>query len=259
MLKPIINPVSYKAKEESTYQVVITKKGYSTFTKVYTIDDLLAELDHKILKVTAEPAFTFTADATMLQDFQFYFTSTSSDPFTIDWGDGTTETGGSTNHTYPAPGEYWANVTGDLETITDIYFYYGDGAISHLDITRLSNLLDYRVGFTRSPEYVDFSKNTKLIYLDCSMSSMKSLDISHNHYLKGLSITGNDFSTSNLNRLIDHLYRNAVDNSLMDGGFLYAKSYEDLTIPMGPPSEASLEKLRILRDEYQWYIDPDPN
>jgi hypothetical protein len=162
-------------------------------------------------------------------------------------------------HDYSGSGPYSAYVTGDIDQISYVQFYYGDGGVRKISIASLTNLSIFSMGFTGvSPASIDFSQNKNLAFLECSACRITSLDISKNTKLELLKIGNNmGLSTAAVDKVINDLYTNAIANSRYGVLLNFEVGLNDPDAFIGPPSAASMDKLRELRSVYGWGIIPE--
>jgi hypothetical protein len=261
-----VNRIFFNGKPDKNYQLVVIKQGYSKYLKEFKLSELIQELEEKPLLVTLLPALTFRTWIESynheLEGFSFSFTSggLTGKSLLVDWGDGTEKQivslGEEIIHVYDSNEPRFVSVTGDLTAITDLYFYYGFGPVSEISLIHLLNLKDFRMGFQRGPNEIDFSKNSKLETIDV-LTSIERLDITYNPIVKNLSV-GTGLSTESIDKLIETLYLNVQANSIY-GGVLYFPKYNEETGKeemVGPPSMSSISKLQYLETYFKWNIYP---
>ncbi len=276
-LKNKVNLISFQGDVDDTYSLVVIKNGYARFTREFDIGDLYDELDNKPLKVYLEPALTMLAYSSRIrpENFSIRLSGSPGSEINVDWGDGSTDSyimldlhiDGSTElaHTYPAVRNYFVSVTGAaVQNITHFYSYYGGGQMDNINLEHLPELVDLRIGLTRGPKVVDLTHNPKLEYVDCrEVRGLEKIYLPISHNIRSIDIRGpiggSQITTSTIDNIINNIWANALMKNLKIGVMALERSEGSNSGEMiGPPSEASLVKLRELRDSYGWVIDPNP-
>jgi hypothetical protein len=254
-----VTPLFFDGEPAETYTLEIQKEGYAPFIREFVLQDLLDELSGSPLSVVLSAALTFEpANAPGLVNIDL--TAPDGSDLTIHWGDGAVQgvgSGGYFEHEYSGSGPYYAYVTGDIDLLSHLQFYYGDGSLHKLSIIHLTDLTSFSMGFAGpTPTHIDFSKNTKLTSLECAGCRLTSLDITKNIWLNHLEISATNYlSTAAIDKVINDLYNNATTRYIYGGYFDLWNGREDGGL-VGPPSAAALDKLRSLRDSYGWEIYP---
>jgi hypothetical protein len=241
-----------------TYTLRILKEGYATYEKVFVLENLLDELEGSPLSVVLTPAFTFQP---AYEDFNFGINAEGAGSLLINWGDGTVQSvtlpvSDHFSHLYTGAGPFYAFVTGDLDHIVQTQFFYGNGDINALSLIHLPELKVFRSGLNHMPATVDVSKNLKLEHFEVMSLQFSSLDISKNVHINFLYLFAPAFSTAAIDKVVDDLYANVTTYEIYGGDFS-APQEEDMGIIIGPPSAGSMDKLRSLRDYYQWTFYQD--
>jgi hypothetical protein len=239
-----------------TYTLRILKEGFATYERVFVLEDLLDELDGSPLSIVLTPAFTFQPAA---EDFDFEIAAGGPGSLLINWGDGTVEAVTlpvSTHffHHYTGAGPFYASVTGDLDQITGTQFFYESGDINALSLIHLPALRIFRSGLNTMPATVDLSQNPLLEHFEVMSMEFSSVDISMNTHINLLYLFAPSFTTAAIDKAIDDLYTNVTANGIYGGEF---SAPDESNIIVGPPSEASMVKLRSLRDDYGWTFYQD--
>jgi hypothetical protein len=131
--------------------------------------------------------------------------------------------------------------------------------MDEVDFAQLTELTELRFGLTRSPRVIDLTRNQKLIYIDFSgLQNTEVINIAHHNKISGLSISGCKLlGTSSLNSIIDDIHYSAVTDSRHEGFLHLGEEWWETDEMLGPPSVASMAKLRSLRDNYAWEIYPE--
>ena len=259
VLNAKVTPLFFEGAPAATYTLEIQKEGYAPYTREFVLQDLLDELAGSPLSVVLAKALTFEP-AVVPGLVTFQLLAPEGSHLTIHWGDGSIEDAGSGDyfhHEYTGSGPYFAYVTGDIDLLYYLQFYYGDGALNKLSIIHLTDLTTFSMGYAiPTPIHIDFSKNTKLTSLECTGCMLTSLDISKNTWMNHLTLFAtNSLSGAAIDKVITDLHHNAVMNSIYEGYIDLSTNYESEDL-VGPPSAESLDKLRELRDLYGWVIYP---
>jgi hypothetical protein len=259
-----VNTILFEEDPDDSVELVVIKDGYSKYVKMFTFNQLKDELDGNPLTVVFTQALTFTVDLPDWggTEFNFAFNITVLHvPVIIHWGDGTSDVL-STNeshysHAYDGPGKYFVDVTGDLNVIEGLGFYYDDGRFTKIDLQHLKNLQSFGAGYMgTSPSVIDFSQNKKLeVALLGYLPELERVIFPAGVKLYGVDIGGpNKLTAQDVNEVIDLVYQSAVLNGIYDGYFSVSNPVtNELT---GPPSPESIAKLVTLRDTYAWQINP---
>ena len=132
--------------------------------------------------------------------------------------------------------------------------------IDEIDFTQLTALTELRFGLTRSPRVIDLTHNLELTFLNLSgLQNTEILDLPHHNKVNVLLIDGcKALTTGSINAIIDDVHFSAVTDSRYEGIFtLREEWFEETDVILGPPSAASIDKLRDLRDNYLWFIAPE--
>ncbi|MBT1711800.1 hypothetical protein KK062_26400 [Fulvivirgaceae bacterium PWU5] len=243
-----------------TYTLVVIQASYKKYTETFILGDLLASLAGGPHTVWLEPAFTFRLT---YHEVSFQLQG-DIDTLYIDWGDGTQEiitqhaSEGDPEHVYESRVSHFVSISGaTLNKIERVAFVYDLGSTSEISLEYLTGLKDFVATFAHTPPTVDFSHNPALERIEVAVSDIVELDLSHNPKVREVSIFGNfDFSVPSLNAMIHHLYTTAVHYNHIHGAFVAHSFPVSMTTFIGPPSPEAMDELRILRDYYDWYIDP---
>jgi hypothetical protein len=257
-----VNRLPFAGDPAKTYELVIMKSGYGLFTKSFVYTALQAELAGKPLTVNLTPAFTLTKY--MSSDTDFYFEFAAHGKLIIDWGDRSVETftldGELVIEHRHGPGNHFITVTGDIDKITLFHMFYDEGLTREINFTHLVNLQRIEMGETVVPETMDLSQNKNLFHVSLiSMGNLKHILLPDVHRIRSINISSVYLAPADIDAVIGNIYRNAVQFNLTGGSFdLKEVYYEDESEMLGPPSAEGLDKLRQLRDLYQWQIEPNP-
>lgn len=243
-----------------TYTLVVIQPSYKKYTQTFVLQDLLSSLAGAPHAVWLEPAFTFR----LIEQDVYFRLEGDIDTLYIDWGDGTQDIitqqtfENQPNHLYATPGSHFVSISGaTLNKVEQVVFAYAYGSTTEMSIEYLTGLKDFTATFAVTPATIDFSHNPALESIYIAVSDIVELDLSHNPQIRSVVMFGIlDFSVPSLNALIHHLYSTAVQYNHRNGGFVAHSFPVSMTTFIGPPSPEAMDELRILRDFYDWNIDP---
>jgi hypothetical protein len=246
-----INLFSFPGDAQGLHKLVITKPGYAAAIVPFYYDSLVASLHGLPLKIMLEPGL-FTIHPASTTYFMRLWGNSGT--VNVDWGDGTHETvtlhqDSLTTHTYWSAGCCPVNITGDLDKIQIVDVYNGVDAIN---VQGLSGLVEIRLHPMQGPSIIDFTHNYNLYLLHLSqVSRLRQVILPpvslYQSYM--IEINGpNQMTPTDIDALIGQAYRYV--SRPVAGNFIYPNA--------GPPSQTGIDKLRILRDDYGWYISPNP-
>jgi len=271
-----VNFVKFKSDPSVRYTLAVKKEGYTIRAREYMLAELLHDLQGQPLEFFLEPALTLEVipkaglDTTITHPFFLSMQAFAADSFQIDWGDGTKQKPvgypyGNNNeltsiilsHDFKHAGvKRFINITGDISHINDFRYNYDlPVTIQAIDLTSLVGLISFMsvLTWTDGPEFIDFSKNSKLAYIDLQGSRVKKIDISNLPALAGLSLGHTAIDSENMNEIIDQLYKNVTTNHIRNGGFTYWE-WADVAPEL---TQESLQKLIDLHNTYNWWIMPE--
>jgi hypothetical protein len=259
-----INLIAFQGDAQAMHRLVVSKPGYNPYIKDFVYSDLVTTLGNLPLKIYLVPAgFTmlaFVDDYGIPNSFEFRLNAVSGS-YVVEWGDGTSSVN-ETSHVYATAGNYLITVSGDLDKITSFYCFYGYGRMDAINVQGLTELQNFRFGLTpRGPKEIDLSKSTKLKELFIpNIAQLEHVIFPVDAPVSTVDISGpNQLSPAMVDEIINGVYQSAVLNSETSGIFVLFDTWtRDRYDMVGPPSAASLTKLRDLRDNYGWTIAPDP-
>lgn len=256
------NTIVFDGDPDQTYTLVVIKDAYSRFAYESTLKGLVQQFKNKPLRAVLQPALTVVAVPRHDNYFGMQFdTFGGGHIFTIDFGDGTSqqwESGitVSVDHYYPEPGRYFISITGDLSTALLVGNTYGDGDIKRINLDHLTNLFEFRMEQTPGPSVIDFTNNREIREIRIYNTVVTDVDIRNDGKIYLFEIPGNiHFQAESLNEAIDDVYTQVINSVPRSGDFWFSNGEE----PIVQPSEESIEKLRILKNTYNWYVTPDPD
>lgn len=270
-LKAIPNHFNLSGDSTVLYTLIIVKDGYGKFTKEFTLKSLASELDGQSLAVVLDPALTIRwmpQNSSSLLSPDIFFGGIKGSKFKIDWGDGNLEniepqlatwpqSERRIVHTYAAAGPYFFTITGDIESLSALEFQEFNAVIDTLSVANLSGLLLFSMGReTFGSNAIDFSKNVSLETLSIPRNiGLTKLDISKNTRLISISLDEERFSTEVVNKVIDDLYASVLANGRRNGAVSLGNGFfSDPHGMIGPPSPEQVQKLQLLKDNYNWTV-----
>lgn len=212
----------------------------------------------------------FTFQASVFDEYTFALgTATPSANIVIAWGDGTvtpltiTSSYQDVGHTYTYldPNlDYTISITGDLNKITFFSSYYGNAQFTTIDFKALTKLEEISIGLTPAPPVIDLSHNHRLVKISLiDLEDVEMLILPRTHNISIIDLFGLDFTTQDIDGVIDNIYKNTVTKKITNGMFglgMDDENENEESLMMGPPSSASIIKLRELQDFYGWTILP---
>ena len=255
-----------------TVTLVVVKDGYRKYSKTNLLTDLINE---KIITITMTPAFTLRLMSNWVVESQEFPTELDvhgeNGIITVDWGDGTVNDYTLSNdlrlsHFYPraeTPAmsrEYFVTVTGAIENIQEIA-NTGDNsiAVKTMYIKHLFNLKIFSMSFSPLNK-IDFGSNTRLESVGIGFNdNLSSVILPESHAIRYFSFSAlNNLSSEDLSDLILNIYNNTNEKNIHNG---LAQLWDDMSPEgemSGPPNAEAMEKLRIMRDQFEWTVEPDP-
>ena len=271
-LTPSVNLISFPGEADATYTLEIQKEGYTTYRREFVYSELIAILENMHLKIYLVPAvFTMLGYVDEPGSFpQNYFQvsiSGDSGSINVDWGDGSNTVYSIDryervlSHAYAVSGNFPITVTGDLDKIKSFNSFYGQGRMDAIDVRGLTNLQSIDIGLTHGPKLIDLTYNTRLetIFMP-NVQQLEHLLLPVGLLIQLIDISGpNQLTSVEVDKIISKVHESVVQHNKTGGRFTLAETwYPETNVMVGPPSVASLIKLRALRDIYQWEITPDP-
>jgi hypothetical protein len=247
-----IGYVSFIGELDKEYRMVIQKDGYIQYSKLFSYNLLLEELQGEPLEVVLQPiphsdSFTFRnflGSGTFTFDLSFE----GEGSVAIDWGDGTSEVIGFSPesssqqiaHGYLSADQFNVVVTGDLDKI--IGFQDNLGFIAEMDLAGLPNLksLTLQVG---QMLLLDVSRAYRLESLSLGSMDIIDINIEDNPFLKTLAL--DQIFALQAEQTIAEFHANVVGYGIRDGGIKTTRIFPEL-------SNASQSLIFDLRDHYNF-------
>lgn len=268
VLPPGTHQIAFVGSRSKAYTLVLKDETFGVYAQSFVLDSLLTRLQGDPWVVMMKPAVTIVSDDNITWNSMGMYLQGWRGSVSVDWGDGTHEVfGGSgadysneASHAYETIKHRVVSITGDLEEFTtlDIYSWAG---IRGLYLEHAPSLWTLNISSTRgTPTVLDLRKNTQImgIYLSAD-TDFQSIDLPETNQLGYVSITNVPFTSDGLNALIHAVYTYAVALGLHGGRLNVDRREDGESVSedfVAPPSAQALEELQILRDEYQWYIEP---
>jgi hypothetical protein len=268
--------IKFQGDPNTTYTLTILKDQNRILSTDFTPNNVRASAVNGVWKLGQSAATIFTnarvEDMTEIFLFSGDETYTNTDiRVRVNWGDGSPEStttfemmpggfGTMLSHNYTTTGRYAITLSGDTDKITEIidYTFYGLQS-DHADLRALRSLEGLLLEDSKFST-IDLTRNRMLTSLSLhNDESLETILLPKNNQLKYIHIPGAGMSTQAIDELISSVYKNAARNNLRNGSFiLYKNQSQSATEMVGPPSSTSIETLKLLRDNYNWSIRPDP-
>jgi hypothetical protein len=269
VLQAKINHLSFTGDAAANYNLVIVKDGYSRYSYPFTMESLQAAQRGRPIEAHLVPAFTVVVVTNSAGYFNMEVDGFPGDIVT-DWGDGTTQAGilhyeNVREHVFAQPGRYFVSITGDLEQINTVIFRgWGASATDRINLENLPSLSDLEFAYTPTPTVVDVSQNHKMNTLYFWSTDVELIKISSvKPPSNGVELEGSRYvTTACIDGIIDVYYNYALAGNSVASAFFswsYTPDPEMYMIiqPVGPPSPATLDKMRILQNTYGADFIPD--
>jgi hypothetical protein len=263
-LAPKVNPVIWNAQDTATYSLSVVQPGYAPYYRTFKLRELKETLGSRPLVAVLAPALTIAIKPYPENPSRIQLTAPVGTSFRVDWGDGTQETISIRpgeyepithfDHTYPAARTYQISVTENLAAITDLTMWYQ--RVDTISIVHLPGLKVLSLSaMVIDSKGIDISQNRWLQKIDLYWANtrLRDLDISQNPVLSYIDLGGAPLSSQAMNKLVDNLYTSIVANNRTGGyvNFWSANSYL-----IGPPSQASFDKLHKMINQHGWRVHP---
>jgi hypothetical protein len=169
-----INTFSFRGDQDIIRTLVVAKPGYLPYIREFKFQEFNTELEGLPIEVIFIPS-TFTIrpffdDASQGLLFQMTLAGLSGN-LSVDWGDGNSDSyslaAGDVllEHQYTSNGDYQITIDGDIDKITYLYAFYGQGPMKSVNLAGLTALTEIRMGWTPGPEILDFSYNPALEFI----------------------------------------------------------------------------------------------
>jgi hypothetical protein len=250
--------IAFNGAPDKVYSLVVKANAFQKVVKTFTLAALRNELKGRVLNINLVPALTFVTNGQ--QEVQVNLGATDA-TLSIDWGDGSpvevTACGCYLTHLYDTPGYYFVSMTGDLNNVESLGFYYDYGGIVDITLDHVPNLQSFANAFAHSPTYIDFSNNTALQEIELGASRTRYITVpADNDLLSVRLFLDSGFSASSLNNVIHRVYMASVAEN-RTGGQMYLSQYPYGSEFIAPISNTAKSELRILRDSLAWEVWPD--
>jgi hypothetical protein len=185
----------------------------------------------------------------------------------VNWGDGTIEklTLGSIatglKHQYDRVKNYTIQITGSISTLSEFRCNYQHVNLRKVHLSGLTGLKTFSVGSNYlGPEAINFSHNRQLADLSLMIPQLSDVILPTTNQINRLSLAGpNRLSTAVVDRVISRVYDSVKANPRAGVIELSADAFGDPEdhAMIGPPSSFSINKLKILKNNYGWTVVPD--
>jgi hypothetical protein len=248
-LKPVVNAVAFRGDPDKSYTLVVHKDGYGSSEQTFTYSALVAEAGDKPLEFILEPTLEIVIESYSDQDnFELSFTGQGKIDINGD-GDfsGSFELPKTFSDMYVSPGTYNLEVNGDIKSITGLTaFGYGTGIRKFRGLEHLASLEVIMTGLYFY-DRLDLRHNKKLRKIEAITHFPNDIMLPEDHFIKGFTlVSGKNLTSAKTDELVFNLYRNAEQKGIYFGSL-------EIPTPDGL-SAAALEKLRLLRYEFQWQV-----
>lgn len=265
-----INLISISGDANAIYSIKVEKSGYNPYSFEFYYSELVNTLTDLILEIVLQRPLAISAITDSSGSFEIDLNGNTGQ-IQVDFGDGivtnyTLSQYLTIAHTYSTNGNYEVVVTGDLHLISGFRSYYGMGKADQIDMSSLTGLKSIQFGLTtQSPSIINLSNSPLLTSVDLSgCENLDELILPSAHSIRSILVDGpNLLDFRDMDYLINNIHENTVSNGINDGIFSLGISWINTPNPdnemIGPPSVESIEKLRELRDTYNWHINPDPS
>lgn len=258
-----VNAIGIPGDPHIVHTLVVVKQGYTFYTQAFKYSDLAS----KSITALLSPAFTIAVSVeTPSQPFEFYATGARG-TIHVDWGDGTVEShpleSNPIGHTYATEGNYFINITGDLDEVINLTMGGIPIAnpILYVDLYRLTEVGYFAIAFPgRGLKVLDMSKNTKLGYVFIGdIPTLENFIIPEQNSIDNIFLRGLErITTPVIDDAINKVYNSAILEGRLAGNFELIKGEFGSAEPIGPPSPSAIAKLIDLRDNYGWSVTPLP-
>lgn len=250
--------IAFNGAPDKVYSLIVKADAFRKVVKTFTLAALRNELKGRVLNINLEPALTFVTGGQ--QELRVDI-GASDAALSIDWGDGSpiesTTCGCYLTHLYDSPGYYFVSVTGALDEIETLGFYYDYGNLADITLDNVTNLSSFANAFALSPAYIDFSNNTVLQTIELSASKTRYITVpTDNDLLNVRLFLDSGFSAASLNNVIHRVYLASLAES-RTGGQMYLSQYPYGSTFITPISNTAKDELRVLRDSLAWEVWPD--
>ncbi|HEY5747770.1 MAG TPA: hypothetical protein VIU12_16970 [Chryseolinea sp.] len=276
VLEAKTNLITFVGEPAASYRLTVSKPGFKTYEKNFVYTDLLDSLNGAPFQIVLQQ-FSIRIKVTNTDvPLRFILQGFAGASIDVHWGDDTSDhfdfEGGIFEyaeflHQYSTAQRYEMTVTGNIESITSFVIDYYQPELEVINLKALTNLGEFNSVHAPGPVTIDLSQNNMLTVVAIS----DNLRLAHlilpppNHMVFSrqvthVSIAGDTgLSTAEVDAIVDLLYYNATVWFIQQGSFHYDKNSEFPSGEMiGPPSPARLEKLRELKADFGWSIQPDP-
>lgn len=264
-----VNTFSFVPKNDVYYDLIITANSYKTLARSFSMETL-ENLNGEPWMITLEPALTMVTPYIngpfpYVFSFDLSLISEATGTIHVNWGIQHNSTRVFTlDEVRSGPlterlgyGVYPISVTHNVGTIDIIESLGINSPTQDIGLKHLKKLRYFAMALVETPDTIDFSHNLGLLQANLSFTNIRWFDVSNNRDLKDLNLTGaTNLSTDALNKIIDDLYQESVRVGSWGGYLGLGVSYDQGSAMIGPPSAASLQKLRTMRDSYGWQIYP---
>lgn len=260
-----VNTIPFKGDSKTQYTLVVRKEGYGVYSKLFSYDAMLAELDGKPLSITLSDQTSgrlsiLTEWPTDEVSFNLGFTGNAT--VIVNWGDGSTETITSStdvalSHNNFDDGYASVTITGDLDKIRSFEAVKNVSDVDFRDLPNLEKVLMANVHVY----HLDFSENKNLKYVDIQGSQAATLAFPQTHNISHLNMSSVSLmfaEPEQLDSYINNIYYNAIHKGIVNGYFnmKFIRSHDYDSEDTGPvlPTSGGGYTLDDLSLTYGWTV-----
>jgi hypothetical protein len=193
--------------------------------------------------------------------------SGSGGKISINWGDGVIEKVilqpyfTPFYHHYNRVKNYTIKIDGEIKNIQYFGISYQELKLRDLHLSGLTGLKELELlVLSQSPEVINLSHNKlieNLFFVD--LTNLRDIILPTTNNINSILLYGDtQLSTAVVDRIVDRVYQSVVSNPRSGSFALGITWVPECGEMIGPPSSFSVTKLRRLRDNYGWEIDPSP-
>lgn len=256
-----VNTISFAGDADKTYTLnVYDLDGRQIFTRTFTYNDLIEELDGAPLKVMSSPSLHLKfVDHGTTEEVPLRFILDGTGEVVIE---GPAEFAGRRQlpvrfiDVVLPEGYHEVTITGDIDKITTIESFSYNGGIETVEgLQYATSLVEFKPG-TYFKDDLDLTYNPQLATLELYWVQLPTwFKLPESNQLKYFSLEAYDspephlITTQEFDVIVNNIHRNATEKNITDGRF-YASPIEEI-------SASAHAKLIELRDSYGWNIDMD--
>jgi hypothetical protein len=199
------------------------------------------------------------------REFTFYLTGNGGN-VSVNWGDGTIQKHVigpdpiTLRHRYTREINYTIRVSGDILTITQLDIGYENLAVRNIHFGGVSNIRSVTLNqLPNGPASINLSRNKKIeSVVLASIKPLREVLLSTTNNISLMDIAGStNLSTAVVDKIVARIHDSVISRPRFGYfGFNRTWALKDMS-RVGPPSSYSINKLRKLRNVYDWTVYPD--